>query len=683
MKKVFNLFRLFFLTVCVLPYSVSATHLVGAEITYTPVPGSPNHFIVSLIVYRYCAASSATLGNTASISWDSPSGCGTGGNATLNLVPGTGPQNYVQTSEYPPCETSVCATPPGTAYGVEQYIYTGEIVFSGPCTDWEISYSNCCRNSNITTGPNDEGMYIQTTIDNLNYPADNSPVFNFFSAATTCVGRPYVLDMSATDPDGDSLVYILSDAWTAAGSPVNYDPPYSGSYPISSSPLPTIDPHTGLLTLYPNMVQIGVLAVLVESYDRTTGALISTIRRDMQINVELVCNDPPRLDSVHVSMKTVTVPCGDSVLHMKLTWQMRCNTLAADGSDFRLLGPDGIPILIRGAIAHNCNALGLSDSVTLFLRRPLCVNGIYAILSKTGYDGNTLLNGCGQSLPEFDTLDFSFTNCWPGVPDLYNVTVDQFDDSQCNLAWSIPSGLDTALFYSYEIFRSQNGPGGPYYRIASNYQWNDTTYIDADADPDVRPYSYGVKIQLKNCYISPMSDTIQSMHLTCAPNADSLSIDFNWTGFWGWDNPTYEIWMSNGTDSTLVLFDTTKSTAYNYLKNELGNYIVRIKTTGPTGLVSYSNRCSFEVLKNDPEVPNVITPNGDGKNDFFAVRNIHVYPDNTLVIFNRWGKKVYEKEGYNNEWDGGGLKDGTYFYVLTIRGRRPFEFHGTLNIFNK
>jgi len=685
MKKFYRLFYLLILSAFVLPLNMSATHLVGSEITYTPVPGSPNHYIATIVVYRYCAASSATLGTTADISWHSPSGCGPDGNATLTLVPGTGVGNLVQTSNYPPCEASVCATPPGTAYGVEQYIYSGEIVFSGPCTDWAISYSNCCRNSNITTGPNDDGMYIETTVDNLNFPSDHSPQFTHFSAATTCVGRTYVLDMSAVDPDGDSLVYVLADAWNAAGTPVNYNAPYSGTYPIASSPLPTIDPQTGMLTLYPTMVQIGVLAVLVESYDRTTGNLISTIRRDMQINVELVCNDPPRLDSIQVHMRTVTVPCGDSVLHMKLTWQVKCNTLAADGSDFRLLGPDNIPILIKGAIAHNCNALGLSDSVTLFLRRQLCTNGYYSILSKTGYDGNTLENGCGIALPEYDTLRFPFNNCWPGVPNMMNVTVDQYDNSQCNIIWGIPSNLDTNMFYSYEIFRSMTGPNGTYIRVSSNYTWNDTTYVDPDADPDNQAYSYGVKIQLKNCYISPLSDTIQSMYLTCGPNGDSISIDLNWNpGYWGWSSPNYEIWMSDGTsDTTLKLLSNTANTSYNFLRGDLGHYIVRIKTTDSnTGLVSWSNWCTYDILKNDPEVPNVITPNGDGLNDFFIVTNIAVYPENTLQIFNRWGKKVYEKQGYNNEWDGDGLEDGTYYYVLKIEGRRPFDFHGTVNIFN-
>jgi gliding motility-associated-like protein len=142
--------------------------------------------------------------------------------------------------------------------------------------------------------------------------------------------------------------------------------------------------------------------------------------------------------------------------------------------------------------------------------------------------------------------------------------------------------------------------------------------------------------------------------------------------------------MSDGTsDTTLKLLTMTPNTSYNFLRGDLGHYVVRIKTTENTsGLVSWSNWCTYDILKNDPEVPNVITPNGDGLNDVFIVKNITVYPENTLSIFNRWGKKVYEKQGYKNDWDGGGLEDGTYYYVLKIEGRRPFDFHGTVNIFN-
>ncbi|MEM8906367.1 MAG: gliding motility-associated C-terminal domain-containing protein [Bacteroidota bacterium] len=62
------------------------------------------------------------------------------------------------------------------------------------------------------------------------------------------------------------------------------------------------------------------------------------------------------------------------------------------------------------------------------------------------------------------------------------------------------------------------------------------------------------------------------------------------------------------------------------------------------------------------------SPNGDDVNDTFKIQGIENFPNNRLLIFNRWGNEVYNKEGYLNDWDGTWqgklLPDGTYFYVL-------------------
>jgi gliding motility-associated-like protein len=61
-----------------------------------------------------------------------------------------------------------------------------------------------------------------------------------------------------------------------------------------------------------------------------------------------------------------------------------------------------------------------------------------------------------------------------------------------------------------------------------------------------------------------------------------------------------------------------------------------------------------------------VTPNGDGKNDVFYVNNLVKYPENELLILNKWGDVVYKTSHYTNTWDGGELPDGSYFYVLKI-----------------
>jgi gliding motility-associated-like protein len=65
-------------------------------------------------------------------------------------------------------------------------------------------------------------------------------------------------------------------------------------------------------------------------------------------------------------------------------------------------------------------------------------------------------------------------------------------------------------------------------------------------------------------------------------------------------------------------------------------------------------------------VNNVFTPNRDGINDFFVISNLELYPDNELIVYNRWGNEVYSKTSYDNLWDGSNLSEGTYFYVLSV-----------------
>lgn len=63
----------------------------------------------------------------------------------------------------------------------------------------------------------------------------------------------------------------------------------------------------------------------------------------------------------------------------------------------------------------------------------------------------------------------------------------------------------------------------------------------------------------------------------------------------------------------------------------------------------------------DPLIPNVITPNGDGKNDAFKAENIH-FGWWGLDVYNRWGKQVYHSNDYRNTWNGGNLTEGVYYY---------------------
>ncbi len=77
-------------------------------------------------------------------------------------------------------------------------------------------------------------------------------------------------------------------------------------------------------------------------------------------------------------------------------------------------------------------------------------------------------------------------------------------------------------------------------------------------------------------------------------------------------------------------------------------------------------------------IPNVITPNGDGYNDFFVITGIEFFQENHLMIYNRWGKKLIEYHSYQNQWDGRNadgeaVSEGVYYYLLKLGDGRQFQ----------
>ena len=74
----------------------------------------------------------------------------------------------------------------------------------------------------------------------------------------------------------------------------------------------------------------------------------------------------------------------------------------------------------------------------------------------------------------------------------------------------------------------------------------------------------------------------------------------------------------------------------------------------------------------DPIMPEGISPNTDGKNEIFIIKNIEYFPENTLYIYNRWGEELLALSGYDNttvKWEGlnkngNELPEGTYFAIL-------------------
>lgn len=112
--------------------------------------------------------------------------------------------------------------------------------------------------------------------------------------------------------------------------------------------------------------------------------------------------------------------------------------------------------------------------------------------------------------------------------------------------------------------------------------------------------------------------------------------------------------------------------------DEVNGTVTTMSEVSGYGVFTLAKVKKEEVLAKGLVVYNSVTPNQDGTNDFFFIDGISEYPDNDVVIFNRWGTKVYETKGYNetdNVFQGFSkapstyrveekLPAGTYFYVL-------------------
>ncbi|MBQ3657794.1 MAG: gliding motility-associated C-terminal domain-containing protein [Bacteroidales bacterium] len=178
-----------------------------------------------------------------------------------------------------------------------------------------------------------------------------------------------------------------------------------------------------------------------------------------------------------------------------------------------------------------------------------------------------------------------------------------------------------------------------------------------------QPGKYSVKVTDKNGCTS--SDSVELVYKTLPEiflNADtsycegeSLPLNVNWKDAFNY------IWQD-------------LSEGKNYEVTQPGVYKVEVKnicgTTSAETLV-HERYCGEMII------PNIITPNGDGINDVFKIKGLN--SGWHLEIFNRYGKRVFVSDNYQNDWSAEGLSDGVYFYVMEKNGKRK---KGNVTVFS-
>lgn len=133
--------------------------------------------------------------------------------------------------------------------------------------------------------------------------------------------------------------------------------------------------------------------------------------------------------------------------------------------------------------------------------------------------------------------------------------------------------------------------------------------------------------------------------------------------------------------TSLIILAAFAVTAQNSVATK---YRITAFKAGNTQITSTSNE-----VQTVPDmtifIPNAFTPNNDGLNDVFGAVGEGI-KDYHLIIYNRWGEKVFESNDVNNKWDGKykgeSVELGTYSYSLEAKSERQKNYHksGTVTV---
>ncbi|MFN5416607.1 MAG: gliding motility-associated C-terminal domain-containing protein [Flavobacteriia bacterium] len=146
----------------------------------------------------------------------------------------------------------------------------------------------------------------------------------------------------------------------------------------------------------------------------------------------------------------------------------------------------------------------------------------------------------------------------------------------------------------------------------------------------------------------------------------------------GQSNGSLEVLASNG--STPYTYTWTDGTVSTQLTNvSAGTYAVNVvDLNGCVADLTVTLDCII------PDIPEIITPGKNGKNETWVITLGSIYPNMTVSIFNRWGNEVYKASPYLDDWDGKAntgvtigdeyLPSGTYFYIIDLKnGDKPLS----------
>ncbi|MEY3238209.1 MAG: hypothetical protein RI883_2310 [Bacteroidota bacterium] len=269
-------------------FSSNAAHIVGGDVYYDYLGGNNYRFYITL--YRDCFSTGAQ--------YDDPMHLAvyTSGNFLIANIDIPFPGSVI----LPVVFDNPCGTAP-TNICVEKAIYTTVLNLPPAVGGYNISYQRCCRGANVTNliNPDDTGITLTTHVpgSDTGFNINSSPRFTNYPPLVLCSNDQLIFDHSATDPDGDQLVYSLVTPLSGANSgtpqPLQADPPpyfpvswvggFGAANPLGPGANISINSTTGVLTATPQMLGLFVIGVRVQEY--RNGVLVGETIRDFLFKV--------------------------------------------------------------------------------------------------------------------------------------------------------------------------------------------------------------------------------------------------------------------------------------------------------------------------------------------------------------------------------------------------------------
>ncbi len=612
------------LPVFVLFPSAFAAHIIGGELYYDHLGN--DQYQVTLTLYRDCYSTGASFDPTGRIGvFDNTTGIML---QQLSIpFPGS---TFIPVVNDSPCLT----LPPDLC--LETTSYVGVVYLPPTAAGYTLTFQRCCRQPvalNVVN-PDDVGLTCTTTIPPQIDGYNSSPRFNALPPVALCMGEPLVFDHSATDPDGDDLVYALATPFTGGSSfapypnppagppytPIPWEVGYSETSQIDSDPPMSIDPVTGILTAQPSLVGNYVIGVSVKEYRE--GVLLSETIRDFLFAVVL-CD------------ATVIAEIGPQVNFCdgELTVDLQNNSIGGLVHQWDF----GIPGITSDTSTQSNPTVTYPDFGTYTATLVLNPGEICSDTAQMTFE----LYPTPQ--PYFEVPDPS---CGPLQTVL---TAEGMVLDNSTIAWYL--GWATPSFSSQEqvnvtfptlgqqevtLTITENGCTGSY-----------TANVVAHPDPAA--------------YFTPN---------VASPQPDGATIIFADNSELNGGNVADLVWLLN--DSVMQAGGST----WTWENATPGYHQVTLSLVTAEGCTSEFTM-TFMIIPEEIIIPNVFTPNNDGSNDLFVIENVQYY-ENDLKIFNRWGKAILDVHNYRNTWSAVDVPEGTYYYELHLADGREFIGHLTI-----